>query len=143
MLSHLPRAHDPDPNVSVNFGEAVGNNDQRHDVDIDEAMADEGERPPGESGTGGRWDDDHDDAESNGHGLNPAEEYKPNRGYKGAPGINRSGSGGGDDGGGGATTVNGKWESPLHRMHVKLRLKLNTAHTCTVKIGYTFKVGCI
>ncbi|KAJ7835962.1 hypothetical protein B0H13DRAFT_192593 [Mycena leptocephala] len=136
----LTLVHDPDPNVSVDFGGAVGNNNQtRHDVDIVEAMADEGEHPPGESGNSGRRDDDHDDAESNGHGLNTAEEHKPNRGYKGAPGIIRSGGGGGDDGGGGATTVNGKWESPLHRTLVKLHLKLNTAHTYTVTIGYTFK----
>ncbi|KAJ6522673.1 hypothetical protein DFH09DRAFT_1191306 [Mycena vulgaris] len=35
--------------------------------------------------------------------------------------------------------MDGKWESPLHRTRVKLRIKLNTAQTYAVTIGYTFK----
>jgi hypothetical protein len=39
--------------------------------------------------------------------------------------------------------MDGKWESQLHTTRVKLRLKLNTAHTYAVAIAYDFKAGCI
>ncbi|KAJ7312227.1 hypothetical protein DFH08DRAFT_897150 [Mycena albidolilacea] len=35
--------------------------------------------------------------------------------------------------------VDDKWESPLHRTRIELRLKLNTGHTYAVNIGYSFK----
>jgi hypothetical protein len=95
------------------------------------------ERTPGETGNGGRRDNHLGDAESNGHSLNTVVEHGPNR--DGGP------QGGGDGGGGDGepTMVDGKWESPLHRTRVELRLKLNTTHTYAVNIGYTFKVGRI
>jgi hypothetical protein len=39
--------------------------------------------------------------------------------------------------------IDDKWESPLHGTRAKLGLKINTAQTYTVNIGYTFKAGCI
>lgn len=90
----------------------------------------EDERSTGEPGGG---------AEPNDHVLNSAEEHQP---LDGGP----QGSGG--EGGGGAgepTTVDGKWEGPLHSTRVKLRLKphRDTARTYAVTIGYTYKVNCI
>jgi hypothetical protein len=58
-------------------------------------------------------------------------------------GMGSDGGGDGDGDGGGPTTVDGKWESQLHTTHVKLRLKLSSAHTYTFTIAYDFKVRCI
>ncbi|KAJ7859320.1 hypothetical protein B0H14DRAFT_2746942 [Mycena olivaceomarginata] len=74
-------------------------------------------------------------AEPNGHVLNSAEEQQP---------LDGGSQGSGGEGGGGAgepTTVDGKWEGPLHSTRVKLRLKphRDTARTCAVTIGYTYK----
>jgi hypothetical protein len=137
ILRYSFRAHDTDTqNGHVRFNNTGGNNDEgRRDLDDEDEAMTEDERTQGETGNGGRRDDDPDDPEPNEHGLN-TEEHKPNRDSAAqAPG-------GGDGGGGGGepTTVDGKWESPLHRTDVKLRLKLNTAHTYKVNIGYTFKV---
>ncbi|KAJ7224898.1 hypothetical protein C8J57DRAFT_1390645 [Mycena rebaudengoi] len=86
----------------------------------------EDERSTGERGSG---------AEPNGNVLNLAEEYQLLDGGFQGPG----GEGGG--GGGEPTTVDGKWEGPLHSTRVKLRLKLHrdTARTYAVTIGYTYK----
>ncbi|KAJ7920012.1 hypothetical protein B0H13DRAFT_2319930 [Mycena leptocephala] len=90
-------AHDTDThNGYVRFNNTGGNNDERRrDLDDEGEAVNEDERTPGETGNGGRRDDDPDDPEPNGHGLNTREEHKPNQdGGAQAPG--------GGDGGGGA-----------------------------------------
>jgi hypothetical protein len=138
ILRYSPRNHETDPqNGNFQFGHTGGSNEERrwNVNNEDEAMRVD-ERTPGDSENGGRRHNNLDDAEPNGNGLKPVGEYDPN--YSGA----RSGNGGGDDGGG-PTTVDGKWEGPLHRTRVKLQLKVSTAHTYEIAVGYNFKVGCI
>jgi hypothetical protein len=138
ILSYSHRAHDTDlQNGSIQFGRTAGNDDETRS-DGDEVNMFGNESTPGDSGDDGRRDDDDlDSPGSDGHVLNPADDHKRYHGYKGAQG---DGGGGAGDGGGGPTSMDGKWESPLHRTRVKLRLKPNTADTYSVAIGYTFKV---
>lgn len=100
---------------------------------------DEDERGPEESEDGGRREDDNlDNVRSDWNRLNASDDHERYHGYKGA-----QGEGGGDGDGGGPTSIDGEWESQLHRTRIKLRLKLGASHTYAVTIGYTFKVGCI
>lgn len=140
MLKYSSRALDTDPhNEYVQFPDTGGTNDRtgRGLGDENEPVP-EDERTPNETGNGGGRDNNPGDAETetNGHRLNTAERREPNR----VGGAQNSGGGDGGGGGGEPTTVDGKWESPLHRTRVKLRLKLNPDQTYAVAIGYTFKV---
>lgn len=99
----------------------------------------EGSHIPGESGNGRRSDDNPNDAESNGEAVRIAENRKPSLGA--TQGIDGSGGGGGDDSGG-PSVVDDKWDSPLHRTHLDLGLKLDNGETYAIGIDYTFRVGC-
>ncbi|KAF8145816.1 hypothetical protein K438DRAFT_539574 [Mycena galopus ATCC 62051] len=119
---------------------ASGNNNERErDTDDEGETVTENEHTPGESGNGGRRNNDLGDAQFDGNALNTAGEHEldQDRGAQGAGG----GGGGGD--GGEPNAVDGKWDSPLHRTSVALRLKLNTSQAYEVNIGYTFKVRCM
>jgi hypothetical protein len=136
-----PRSCDVAPqSAPVQIGDTAGNNDQRSsdNDDGDEAMVDE--RTPGNSGDGGRRNNDRDNAGNDVPGLNTADD-QARRGFV----MGMAGGGGGGDGGGdgGPTKMDGKWKSQLHTTRVKLRLKLSNAHTYAVTIAYDFKVGPI
>ncbi|KAJ7898421.1 hypothetical protein B0H13DRAFT_807012 [Mycena leptocephala] len=125
-------------NAPVQFRDTAGNNGQRRsggNGDEDEVMVDG--RTPGDSGDGGRRDDGGDRAGSHESGSNTADDQGRHRVVMG--GVENDGGGGGGGDGGGPTTMDGKWESQLHTTRVKLRLKLNTAHTYAVAIAYDFK----
>ncbi|KAJ7479068.1 hypothetical protein FB451DRAFT_1240534 [Mycena latifolia] len=83
--------------------------------------------------SGRRGDDGPGDAVPE---LDDDRESNPNYG---GGGLSGNGGGDGGDGGGGGTGVDDKWESQLHRTHLKLHLKLNTSHTYAISIGYKFK----
>jgi hypothetical protein len=138
ILKYSLRAHATDPHDGyVQFNDTGANNEGGDSHNEDEAII-EDERTPGETGNGGRRDEDFDDAETNGRALNLAVELQSNR-YGGA-----QGPGDGDGGGGGEPVrEDGKWDSPLHRTSVTLRLKLNASQTYEVNIDYTFKVRCM
>jgi hypothetical protein len=123
-------------NGYVQFNNVGGDNDDRVGDSEDEGESmPEDERSPAEStGNGGRRNNDFVAAEFDGDGLNAAvPETKPD-------GI---GLGGGDGGGGEPTTVDGQWDSPLHRTRVTLQLKVSTAHIYPVTIGCNYRVNCI
>ncbi|KAJ6522682.1 hypothetical protein DFH09DRAFT_1097070 [Mycena vulgaris] len=150
--------HDTHGSVQCN-GTTDNDNGRRSDRD----EANENGSSTRNSGNNGRRADEIDPAGSDEHGLNTADEQKPNRGNGGPPGgggpsgsgkpqggggppgggAQGGGDGGRGGGGAGPTAMDGKWESPLHRTRVKLRIKLNTAQTYAITIGYTFKVECI
>ncbi|KAJ7833648.1 hypothetical protein B0H14DRAFT_2800517 [Mycena olivaceomarginata] len=95
----------------------------------------EGSHIPGESGNGRRSDNNPNDAESNGEAVRIAENRMPSPGA--TQGIDGSGGGGGD--GGGRSVVDDKWDSPLHRTHLDLGLKLDNGETYPIGIDYTFR----
>lgn len=76
-----------------------------------------------------------------GHDLAPADRgvglFDDGHGRQTMSGNDDGGDGGGA---GGPTTIDGKWESQLHRTHLKLRLKLHNTPPYAVNIGYKFKV---
>ncbi|KAJ7788259.1 hypothetical protein B0H14DRAFT_264634 [Mycena olivaceomarginata] len=133
-LTLLARDNDPHNEYVPFNNNAGGNSDERgRDADDEGEGIIEEEHIPGEPGNGGRTDADLDDAEPIENGWEMVD-HEPNRNCCAqAPG------GGDGGGGGGATMVDYNWESPLHSTKVNLRLKLDTARTYGVTIGYTFK----
>ncbi|KAJ6589589.1 hypothetical protein B0H19DRAFT_239316 [Mycena capillaripes] len=119
-------------NVPVQFGGTNGHNsERRHSRDGED---EEDERRSQESGDGGRRDPGPQNVASNGDDLNTVDTHQRHPSYKGI-----CGDGDGDGGGGGPTLMDRKWDSPLHRIRVKLCLKLTTDLTYAVTIAYTFK----
>jgi hypothetical protein len=133
---------DIDP--QVHFGTSGENNDDRQPTGDGRPLGSGGrERDSG----AGRYDQapSRDDAPQgsgggggSGGGDDAVNETSPNHG----PSDTHS-SGGGDGGGGGGSpsTVDGQWESPLHRTCVKLAIKPDPVRAYAVAISYTFKVN--
>ncbi|KAF7358456.1 hypothetical protein MVEN_00896100 [Mycena venus] len=131
-LTLLTQDAAPHTNTHIRLNDVRGTNDEGREG------AGEGrpERDLVATGDADRGDEEFDDAEPNGRHLTvTAGVNEPNR--DGGAQNTGGGDGGGD--GGDPSTVDGKWESTLHRTDVKLRLQLSTAHTCRVGIGYTLK----
>ncbi|KAJ6559878.1 hypothetical protein B0H19DRAFT_106561 [Mycena capillaripes] len=103
----------------------------------DPMIGDEGGPP--ESGNSGRNEGDLNDAEFDNGGGGGGD--GGGDGDLGDGEFDNGGGGGGDDPG--PLTIKDKWESPLHRTSVKLRLKVNKDNTYPVNISYTFKVWCM
>jgi hypothetical protein len=96
-------------------------------MDVDETTPDiseNGRRRDGDRWRGGSNEEDM---------LSEENEHKPQ-----VP-RDRQGDGGGD-GGGGPSSIDSKWDSPLHRTRIKLRLKLASGHAYAVTFGYTSTV---
>ncbi|KAJ6506731.1 hypothetical protein C8R45DRAFT_510513 [Mycena sanguinolenta] len=87
-------------------------------------------------------DDGRSSVESDGTGSEGGQQHKPNR-HGGAQSPSDGGGGGGDGGGAPTTEDSGKWEGPLHRIRIKLQLKLDAAHAYSVTIGCTSKVNWV
>ncbi|KAJ7202438.1 hypothetical protein C8J57DRAFT_1735729 [Mycena rebaudengoi] len=94
------------------------------------------QRQRGRAGGSGGGGDENNGKNGRAGGSGGGEDKGQNRNAGGSGG---GGGGGGGDDGEGPTFVDDKWESPLHGTRAKLGLKINTAQTYTVNIGYTFR----